>query len=60
MGQQNELIQIAVGHVLDGSKANEQLRIFQRDFPKREIIGVSMTPADPAGWFMTITYKIRS
>lgn len=53
-----ELIQIAVGHVLDGKDANEKLRIFQVENPKREIIGVSMVPAEAAGWFMTITYKI--
>lgn len=59
MGQNsNELIQIETNHVLNSQNANEQLRIFQKVFPKREIIGVSMVPADPAGWFMTITYKV--
>lgn len=57
MGQQ-KIIQIATGHVLDGKDANEKLRLFQKENPQREIIGVSMTPAEMAGWFMTITYKV--
>ena len=53
-----ELTQIAIGFVLDGKDANEKLRIFQLENPQRKIIGVSMAPNEPSGWFMTITYNI--
>ena len=53
-----ELTQIATGFVLDGKDANEKLRTFQKDYPQRKIIGVSITPNEPMGWFMTITYNI--
>jgi hypothetical protein len=52
------MIQIAIGFVLNGAKANEKLREFQRDNPKRKIISVSCAPADPHGYLMTITYEI--
>lgn len=38
---------------------NEVLRDYPREYPKREIIGVSVTSAEPAGWFVTITYKLN-
>lgn len=54
------MIQMATYVVQNQGRANEELRKFQRDFPKREIINVSMNPIDwPGGWFMTITYKIK-
>ena len=59
MGQSKTLIQIAVAHTLNTGDANEKLRAFQRENPNREIIGVNMVPADPGGWFMTVSYKIQ-
>jgi hypothetical protein len=52
------MIQIAIGFVLNSGDANEKLRAFQRDFPKRKIIGVSCAPAENNGYFMTITYEV--
>ena len=52
------MIQIAIGFVSNGGDANEKLRTFQRENPKRKIIGVSCAPAEPFGFFMTITYEI--
>ena len=53
------MIQIAIGFVVNGGDANEKLRTFQRENPKREIIGVSCVPTEPHGFLMTITYKIK-
>lgn len=53
------MIQISVLFVNNQGEANDKLRLFQRDNPKREIIGVSMVPVEPVGWFMTITYKVN-
>lgn len=53
------MVQVAIGFVLNGGDANEKLRIFQKENPKRKIIGVSCTPAENAnGFFMTITYEV--
>ena len=53
------MIQVAIGFVLNGGDANEKLRIFQKENPKRKIIGVSCAPAENAdGFFMTITYEV--
>ena len=52
------MIQIAIGFVSNGGDANEKLRTFQRENPKRKIIGVSCAPVEPFGFFMTITYEI--
>ena len=53
------MIQIQIIPTRDQGHANEVLREYQRIYPKREIIGVSMQSIDfPGGWFMTITYKI--
>lgn len=52
------MIQIAIGFVLNGGDANEKLRAFQQDNPKRKIIGVSCAPAENNGYFMTITYEV--
>lgn len=40
--------------------ANQILRSFQTEYPKRKIIGVSTTMATafPQLWFMTITYEV--
>lgn len=51
------MIQIDVIPVNTPGKANEILREYQRVFPKRKIINISMTPND-YGWFMTITYEV--
>ncbi len=58
MGQ--ALIQVFTCFVISNNQANEILRQFQKDYPKREIKSVSICPNEPAGWFMTITYEIRS
>lgn len=52
------MIQIAIGLVRNSGEANEKLRIFQRENPQRKIVGVSCAPADPYGFFITITYEI--
>ena len=59
MRHQKLMIQIAIGFVNNGSDANEKLRTFQRENPQRKIISVSCAPAEPAGFFMTITYEIN-
>lgn len=53
------MVQVDVRWMESGPKANEFLREYSKEYPKREIIGVSMVPNDPAGWFMTITYKLN-
>lgn len=54
------ITQIQVEPVLNQGKANELLRNYSKLYPKRKIIGVSMTPCDfPGGWFMTITYEVE-
>ncbi len=52
------MIQIAIGFVSSGGEANEKLRIFQKENPKRKIISVSIDQQDPHGFYMTITYEI--
>ena len=52
------MIQIQVLPVQNQGQANEYLRSYQREYPKRKIIGISMSPCEfPGGWFMTITYE---
>ena len=58
MGQ--ALIQVFTCFVVSNNQANEILRQFQKDYPKRDIKSVSVYPNEPVGWFMTITYEIRS
>lgn len=54
------MIQIAVGFVLNGADANDKLRLFQKENPKRKIISVSCAPAEGVnGFFMTITYEVK-
>ena len=54
------MIQIQIIYVRDQGRANEILREYQKEYPKREIINVSMQSVDfPSGWFMTITYKVK-
>lgn len=53
------MIQIQVIPVQNQGHANEILRAYSQNYPKRKIIGISMTPVDfPGGWFMTVTYEI--
>ena len=52
------MIQIAIGFIRNTGDANEKLRAFQRDNPQRKIVNISVAPADPFGFFMTITYEI--
>ena len=51
------MIQIDIIAVNNAGHANEILREYQRNFPKRKIINISMVPND-YGWFMTITYEV--
>ena len=53
------MIQVAIGFVANGGDANEKLRTFQKENPKRKIINVSIAPQDPHGFFMTIVYDIE-
>lgn len=53
------MIQVAIGFVTNGADANDKLRLFQKENPKRKIISVSCAPAEGTnGFFMTITYEI--
>lgn len=45
--------------MLNSGKANEYLRAYPKNFPKREIIGVDLTPNDPHGWYLKIVYNIE-
>ena len=45
--------------VLNSGDANEKLRTFQRENPKRKIIGVSCAPQDPNGYIMTVAYEVN-
>lgn len=54
-----EFVQIELCFINSSADANNQLRQFQLSFPKRKIIGVSISPFDPNGYFMTITYKVE-
>lgn len=54
------MTQIEIRPVLNQGNANEILREYPRLYPKRKIVGISMTPVDfPGGWFMTITYEVE-
>ena len=52
------MIQIDIFSANSTGHANELLREYQRVFPKRKIIGVSMVPND-YGWFVTVTYEVN-
>lgn len=52
-------IQIELTFVSNSADANNQLRLFQMRFLNRKVIGVSLAPNDPAGYFMTITYEME-
>ena len=54
-----KITQLEVIPILNQGKANEYLRTYPQNFPKREIIGTSMIPVEPHGWFLTITYNIE-
>ena len=51
-----KVTQLEVIPILNQGKANEYLRAYPKNYPKREIIGTSMVPYEPHGWFLTITY----
>lgn len=53
-----KFVQIEVLHVQDAPHANQQLRQFIVNYPKRRIISVNMVPAT-LGWFMTIAYEVE-
>lgn len=53
------MTQVATALVTSSGEANEMLRAFERNYPKRKIIGVSYSSAGPWGWFMTVTYIIE-
>lgn len=45
---------------MNQAQANEELRSFERNFPKRKIMNVEMEPVEwPGGWFMTIVYDVE-
>lgn len=53
------MIQIQIHPVLNAGMANEILRNYPKEYPKRKIIGVSMVPTEyPGGWFMTVTFEV--
>ena len=52
------MIQVATLYAINQGTANEMLRAFQREYPKRKIIGISMVPNTPTGWFMTVSYEV--
>ena len=53
------IIQLEIQHVNNAAAANNWLRQYKQLYPKREIINVNMCSAEPAGWFMTIVYKVE-
>ena len=54
------MFQVAVFTAINQSDANEQLRVFQKEYPKRQIVNINMEPIDwPGGWFVIINYKIE-
>lgn len=54
-----KITQLEVIHTLNQGKANEYLRAYALNYPKREIISTCMVPTEPGGWFLTITYNIE-
>ena len=54
-----KVTQLEIIPMLNQGKANEYLRAYSRNYPKREIISTVMVPNDPCGWFLTITYTIN-
>ena len=53
------MVQIQVVPVINQGQANEILRTYSKDYPKRKIISISMSPVEyPGGWFMTIAYEV--
>ena len=53
------MVQIETLFAINYGDANEKLRAYQRNNPKRKIVNISMIPAEfPAGWFMTIMYEV--
>ena len=53
------MIQIEILTANNQATANELLREYQRTFPKRKILNISMVPND-YGWFMIITYEVNN
>lgn len=53
------MIQIATGLYNSTNDINEALRLFQKQFPNRQIVNVSINEHEPAGWFVTITYDVN-
>lgn len=53
-----EMVQIHTFWSMNQGTINEVLRAYPTDYPKREIMGVSLANCDQGGWFVTITYKL--
>ena len=53
------MVQIDFRWIKDAGKANELLREYPKEYPKREIMSVVLVPNDPTGYFMTITYNLN-
>lgn len=53
------MIQVSIIMAVNAGNLNEQLRLFQQEYPKRKITSVSCVPAEPAGWFATICYEVN-
>lgn len=55
------MVQVFVQPVVNQARANEYLRTWQKMYPLRKIIGVSMTSSEfPAGYLMTVTYEVEA
>ena len=55
-----KFVQVEIEYVLNSAKANEFLRNWQLQYPKRKIQNVTMTGADPTlGWYLILTYEIE-
>lgn len=50
------LIQVDISCHANGQAINEYLWRWQEYYIKRRIVNIDVTPADPAGWFLTIVY----
>ena len=55
-----KFVQIEIEYTLNSEKANEFLRTWQLQYPKRKIVNVTMNSAAPAlGWYLILTYEIE-
>lgn len=52
------MIQVAIGFCTTAEEVNEKLRLFQSNYPKRKIIGVSISDSG-CGWTVCVSYEIE-